>query len=102
MKGDISSPAVLITLPRFTGSVHRFFSFNLVNQMSLPPKPPDLLLEKKSVLPSALIEGVDSQWLVLTGAPRLDGTDHFPFAKAEKYKSQFPNPPGRLHAVKII
>ena len=102
MKGDISSPSVLITLPRFTGSVHLFLSFNLVNQISLPPYPPGLLLEKKSVLPSALIDGVDSQWFVLTGAPRLYGSDHLPLLKAEKYRSQFPKPSGRLHAVKYI
>ena len=52
--------------------------------MSLPPNPPGLLLEKKSVFPSALIDGVDSQWFVLTGAPRLDGSDHFPLLKDEK------------------
>ena len=71
MKGDISSPGVFIDSPRLTGTAQLPFSSSTEYHKSLPPKPPGLLLEKKSILPSALIDGVDSHALVFIGGPRL-------------------------------
>ena len=46
MKGNISSPGVLIPV-MFTGSLHSFFFLSyLIIQMSLPPWPPAILDEK--------------------------------------------------------
>ena len=64
-------------LPMFLASLHLPFS-NFMYQISRPPKPPFRSLEKQIVLPSAEMEGCDSQAVELMGVKPL-GDVHLSF-----------------------
>ena len=84
MNGEISSPSLLTIVPRLTGEDQVPSLPRIEYQISFPPYPPGRLLEKNRILPSALIEGVDSHDDELTGFPRFEGTVQLPFLNAEK------------------
>ena len=91
---------MLILAPKLTGSVQKL-SFFLDIQISEPPYPPYLLLEKNNNWPSAEIDGCDSQYFVLRDVPILIDSDQtVSFINVEKYKSHPPYVSGLLQEVK--
>src|SRR5690606_32432316 len=89
IQGAVSSKAVFISGPKFSGTCHRPCS-KRESQISFPPKPPSRLLTKYNTLLSTDKEGIPSKAGVLMVAPKRSGGAHSSGSVEEKYKSQPP------------
>ena len=62
--------------PAFSGTDHLLAERSRLIHISVPPNPPGRLEEKNNLSPEAEREGIDSQYIVFTGAPIFFGAVH--------------------------